>query len=151
MECCAVVDVSCMVIPAMVLPYATRSLASMSFPSAAARGRYFAIFSIAERASVSLRIFTPFDIMTSVLWNSASNPWYAVYLDGTVFISSGSTTASTGTSSGAPPNPIFSWVSFLLITPQLLISEPVPAVRVIVTWGSGLFTSGCPLPVPPFT
>ena len=69
----------------------------------------------------------------------------------TVRISSGSTTASTGVREGCPPKPIFSRVSGLEITPQKLISEPVPAVRVTVTMGRPGFARGCPLPVPPCT
>ena len=56
-------------------------------------------------------------------------------MGGTVRMSSGSTTASTGIREGCPPKPIFSLVSGLEMTPQKLISEPVPAVRVTVTMG----------------
>ena len=56
--------------------------------------------------------------------------------------------ASTGVSVGSP-KPIFSFVSRLEMTPQQLISEPVPAVVVIVTMGRPLLAKGFPLPVPP--
>ena len=105
---------------------------------------------MADNAIASLRIFTPLLIITSVLWNKASNPWYAVYLAGTVRISSGSTMARTGVSSGAP-KPIFSFVLGLEITPQQLISEPVPEVVAMVTMGKPGFFSGIALPVPPKT
>jgi iron complex transport system permease protein len=55
-----------------------------------------------------------------------------------------------GVSSGAP-KPIFSFVSGLEITPQQLISEPVPEVVAMVTMGKPRFFSGIALPVPPKT
>lgn len=78
----------------------------------------------------------------------ASNPWYAVNFGGTVSISFGSTTASTG---NAASTPIFSWVCSLVTTPHGSTSDPVPAVVVIAMTGSGACSACCSLPVPPNT
>ena len=69
---------------------------------------------------------------------------------GTVFVSSGSTTASTGKSASSN-SAVFSRVSALVMTPPASVSEPVPAVVVTATIGSGLFAIGLPLPVPKAT
>ena len=83
-----------------------------------------------------------------MLWNSASKPWYAVNLGGTLSMSSGSTTAIRAKLLGEPM-PIFSCVSSLDTTPMASTSDPVPAVVVMATHGSSGRSSGRCRPVLP--
>ena len=70
-----------------------------------------------------------------------------VKVGGTLAISSGSTIERTGKSE-ASPTKAFSKVSSLVMTPELSVSEPVPAVVVMATMGSGRTAIGLPLPEP---
>jgi hypothetical protein len=82
-----------------------------------------------------------------MLCDKASHPWKAVNFGGTVFINSGSTMANTGNSAGSLM-PTFSCVSSFVTTAPGSVSEPVPAVVVIATMGSGLFSIVFHFPVP---
>ena len=68
--------------------------------------------------------------------------------EGTVVISSGSTTDRTGKVLSYP-NPIFSLESSLVITVHGSASVPVPAVVVIATTGRGSQITDMPFPEPP--
>ena len=110
-------------------------LASISFPSSYATGRYFIIFLTASDAYASVSTPAFFEVYASTAWVSASSPVCAVIFCGDEIEYSGSTTATFGSILSSA---ISSFISFSesVMTVNLVASEPVPAVVGTATIGT---------------